>query len=156
MKEAKPDPAGEDKPPSTRELASSLGSSHAAFLALTQRGSALRCEWKRYSKKSPWVLKVSQGKRTLFYVTPKAESFEATVVLGERAVEAALAGRVSKSLHAAIRKAKPYVEGRPVRVVVRGPADLVGIEQLVAVKLDPTGDTARPASEGRRRGPTSR
>jgi hypothetical protein len=137
VREAKRDPTGEDKPPSTHELASLLGSSQAAFLALTQRGSTVRCEWKRYSKKSPWVLKVSQGKRTLFYVTPKAESFEATVVLGERAAEAALAGRVSKRLHAAIREAKAFVEGRPVRVVVRGQADLVGVEQLVAVKLDP-------------------
>jgi hypothetical protein len=93
------------------------------------------CEWKRYSKKSPWVLKVSQGDRTLLYATPMADAFEATVVLGERAAQAALAGRVSKTLHASIQAAKPYVEGRPVRVMVKGKADLAGVEQLVAVKL---------------------
>jgi hypothetical protein len=96
VRKAKADPAGESKPPSTRELASLLGRSHAAFLALTQRGSAFTCEWKRYGKKSPWVLKVSQADRTLLYATPMADAFEATVVLGERAAQAALAGRVSK------------------------------------------------------------
>jgi hypothetical protein len=73
-----------------------------------------------------------------------ADAFEATVVLGERAAQAALTGRVSKTLHAAIRAAKPYAEGRPVRVMVKGKADIAGVEQLVAVKLDPTGaNTAR-------------
>jgi len=126
------------RPPTTRELNALLGESYAAFEALTQRGSAVTCEWKRYSKTSPWVLKVSEGNRTLFYVTPKVRSFEATVVLGERATEAALNGRVSKRLHASIRAAKPYVEGRPVRVVVTDQADLASVEQLVAVKLNPT------------------
>lgn len=153
MKKAKADPAGEDRPPSGRDLATLLGRSHAAFLALTQRGSAFTCEWKRYSKKSPWALKVSQGDRTLLYATPMADAFEATVVLGERAAQAALAGRVSNTLHASIRAAKAYVEGRPVRVTVRGKADLAGVEQLVAVKLNPTGATGAASSVGRRRGP---
>jgi hypothetical protein len=151
---AKADPAADSKPPTTRELASLLGASHAAFLALTQRGAAFTSEWKRYSKKAPWVLKLSQGDRTLLYATPMAGVFEATVVLGERAAQAALAGGVSKALHASIRAAKPYVEGRPVRVIVKGEADLAGVEELVAVKLNPTGETTAASSARRRRGPT--
>ena len=154
MTKAKADPANHDKPPSARELTSLLGRSHNAFVALTQRGAAVTREWRRYSKKSPWVLKVNQGDRTLFYAAPKAGAFEATVVLGERATEAALAGRVSKRLHPAIQAATPYAEGRPVRVVVREEADVVGVEQLLAVKLNPAGDATQPASAARRRGPT--
>ena len=156
MTKAKADPAGESKPPSSRELATLLAASHTAFLALTQRGSAFTCEWKRYSKKSPWVLKVSQGDRTLLYANPMVGAFEVTVVIGERAAQAALAGRVSKALHASIRAAKPYVEGRPVRVMVREQADLAGVEQLVAVKLNPTGDTRGASSVVGRRDPTRR
>jgi hypothetical protein len=99
--------------PSADELAVLLGKSHSAFQALTHDRGGATCEWKRYSKKAPWVMKVSEGDRTLFYLTPQANQFEVTVVLGERAAEAALAGRVRKQLHAAIRSAKPYVEGRP-------------------------------------------
>ena len=103
------------RPPTTRELNALLGDSYAAFQALTQRGSAVTREWRRYNKTSPWVLKVSQGERTLFYATPKVGSFEATVVLGKRATEAALQGGVSRKLHASIRAAPAYAEGRPVR-----------------------------------------
>lgn len=73
----------------------------------------------------------------LFYANPGRGSFEVTVVLGARAAEAALAGRVSKSLHPSIRAARAYAEGRPVRVVVRSAADLVAVEELIAVKLNP-------------------
>jgi hypothetical protein len=154
VRKSKADPTDESKPPSNRELARLLGKSHSAFLTLTQRRSTFTCEWKRYGKKSPWVLKVSQADRTLFYATPMADAFEATVVLGERAAREALAGRVSKILHASIRAAKPYVEGRPVRVIVKSQADVAGVEELVAVKLNATGDTPVASSGGRRRGPT--
>lgn len=59
------------------------------------------------------------------------------MVLGQRATDAALGGRVRPELHATIRSAKPYVEGRPVKVVVSSKEDLVEIEELVAVKLKP-------------------
>jgi hypothetical protein len=138
---SKPKPVSRDvaRPPTTRELTALLGESYAAFRSLTERGSKVRREWKRYSRKSPWVLKVSQGDRTLFYATPAVRAFEATVVLGERATAAALSGRVSKELHPSIRAAKAYVEGRPVRIVVKGQADVASVEQLLAVKLDPAG-----------------
>jgi hypothetical protein len=123
--------------PSAEELAVQLGRSHSAFQALTHDRRGVTCEWKRYSKNAPWVMKVSEADRTLFYLTPQTNQFEVTVVLGERAAASALAGRVRKELHAAIRSAKPYVEGRPVRVVVAAKADLAGVEQLVAVKLKP-------------------
>lgn len=128
--------AKDAKPPTASDVAALLGKSHAQFEALTGRPGAA-CEWRRYSKTAPWVMKVSAGDRTLFYITPKPGHCEVTVVLGERAVAAALAGRVAKKLHASIREAKSYVEGRPVRVLVRGRADVQAVEELVAVKLNP-------------------
>jgi hypothetical protein len=144
MKKPKPDPTLDSKPPDARHLVTLLGRSHAAFIALTQRGSGVTTEWRRYSKTAPWTLKVSRGERTLFYATPLPGAFEATVVLGERATEAALSGRVSKSLHASIRAARPYAEGRPVRITVRGKKDLADVEELLAVKLDPVSGGTRP------------
>ena len=98
--------AKDAKPPSASDVATLLGKSHAQFQVLTGRPGAV-CEWRRYSKTAPWVVKVRDGDRTLFYIAPKPGHFEVTVVLGERAVEAALAGRVGKKLHASIREAKP-------------------------------------------------
>lgn len=83
-----------------------LGKSHAQFQVLTRRPGAV-CEWRRYGKTAPWVMKVSDGDRMRFYIATEPGHFEVTVVLGERAVAAALAGRVAKKLHASIREAKP-------------------------------------------------
>jgi hypothetical protein len=143
--------------PSATELASLLGKSCGAFQALAHDRAGATCEWKRYSNNAPWVVKVSEGERPLYYLTPQADQFEVTVVLGKRATEAALAGRVRPELHPAIQSAKPYVEGRPVRVMVASKADLAGVAELVAVKLKPEVDSraaapSKIARRGRTRG----
>lgn len=130
--------AQDAKPPTASDVAALLGKSHAQFQVLTGRPGAV-CEWRRYSKSAGWVVKVSEGDRTLFYMAPRPGHFEVTVVLGERAVAAALSGRVGKKLQASIREARAYVEGRPVRVLVKKQADLEAVEELVAVKLRPEG-----------------
>ena len=130
--------AKDAKPPTASDVATLLGNAYAPFKVLTSRPGAVS-EWRRYGKGGPWVVKVGEGDRTLFYVAPKSGHCEVTVVLGERAVAAALAGRVEKKLHSSIREAKSYVEGRPVRVLVRTKADVKAVEELVAVKLDPKG-----------------
>jgi hypothetical protein len=123
-------------------MAAVLGDAYTAFQALVGRAGAGAAEWRRYTRNSPWVLKVSRGKRSLFYARPDSGYLTVTVLLGGRAVDAALAGRVSKRLHDSIRKAKVYPEGRPVSVVVKRPSDLAKVEELIAVKLEAT---ARPS-----------
>ena len=143
------------KPPSESALASLLGDAYQAFRALVEPGDGAVGEWRRYSKRSPWVMRVSQGKRPLFYARPDFGAVEVTVLLGGRAVEAALAGQVSKRLHAAIRKARVFPEGRPVCVIVKKMEDLAKVEELVAVKLQATGKSAKgesPARGGQTRG----
>jgi len=130
-------PAPTSAPPTAPELARLFGRAHAAYEALTERFKRATWEWKRYSKEGPWALKVSAGKRTLFYVKPGRGSFEVTVLLGERATKAALGGRVSKGLHASIQGARAYAEGRPVRVAVKSKRDLAGVNELIDVKLNP-------------------
>jgi hypothetical protein len=104
--------------PREKELTAMLGSARKAFDALARDAGVTR-QWRRYKKDSPWVLKVSAGKRTLYYLQPDTGAVTVTVVLGARAVEAALSGGVAKILHPAIRGAKAYAEGRPVRVVAK-------------------------------------
>ena len=142
-------------PPSESEMAAVLGEAHPEFQALLARRPETTAEWRLYSKKSNWLLKVSQGKRTLFYARPDSGKLKVTVLLGERAVEAALAGQVSKQLHADIRETKPFPEGRPVSVWIKRPVDLAKVEQLISVKLAATARSAKaksPPQGGRTRG----
>ncbi len=139
-------------PPSESELAAVLGEAYSAFQALLSSHGETVSEWRRYSKKSPWVLKVSLGKRGLFYARPDSGKLKVTVLLGGRAVEAALGGQVSKSLHAPILAARVFPEGRPVSVWIKRPADVKKVEELVSVKLA----TTMKAGKSRRRGGRTR
>jgi hypothetical protein len=136
----------ETEHPSEADMVAVLGDAYPAFQALVNRDGKGTAEWRRYTKRSPWVLKVSEGKRTLFYAQPESGSVRVTVLLGGRAVDAALAGQVSKRLHASIRKAKAYPEGRPVSVEIRRASDLAKVEELVAVKLQATARSRRTKS----------
>jgi hypothetical protein len=95
-------------------------------------------------------LKVSDGKRSLFYARPDPGHLTMTVLLGPRAVAAALAGGVAKALHRSIRGAKAYPEGRPVSVAVKRPSDLAKVEELIAVKLEATARPGRLRARARR------
>ncbi len=120
-------------PPSDAEMAAVLGDAYPAFRTLLSRGGKGAAEWRQYNKQSPWVLKVSERKRTLFYARPDSGSLKVTVLLGGRAVEAGLAGQVSKRLHASIRNAKVYpsCEGRGVdRRQARGNREIAPNEIL--------------------------
>ena len=147
MAKATSSSAHDSWPPGDDGLANQLGRSHEAFQTLAHDRAGVTCEWRRYSKKGPWVLKVSKGERTLFYLIPQADQFEVTVILGQRATDAALAGRVRPELHAAIRSAKPYIEGRPVKVLVTSQEDLAAVEELVTVKLKPEMPSTDVANE---------
>ena len=134
-----------DRPPSDEEIAALLGKGYPAFQAVAAYGGKAVAEWKRYTAKSPWVLKVSMGKRSLFYARLDEGALLVTVLLAERATEAALAGGVRASLHEAIRSATVYPEGRPVVTRVRKPGDWRGVEELIALKVE----TAKPAARKR-------
>lgn len=84
---AKPGLEDEGKAPSADELVGLLAMYKSAFFALTHDRAGATCEWKRYSKKSPRVMKVSAGDRTLFYLAPQANQFEVTVVSAKLATE---------------------------------------------------------------------
>ena len=153
-RQVKPATADAASPPSESEMVAVLGDAYPAFQALVSRGGKGTAEWRQYSRQSPWGTGVSQGKRALFYARPDTGGLKVTVLLGRRAVEAALAGRVSKRLHASIRTAKVFPEGRPVSVVVKRRSDLAKVEELVTVKLEATARSAR--SKPRLRGGRTR
>jgi len=122
------------QPPTDGELERRLGGSHAAYGALLASLPELDREWKLYTKKAGFTLRMKDGERTLLYVQPQDGSFRAVVVLGEKAVKAALASRLPSRLREALEAARPYVEGRSVSVTVRGAVDLRDVRSLLSFK----------------------
>jgi hypothetical protein len=122
--------------PTEQELAAMLGTAYPVLQAVV--GVEGRTgEWRQYTRQSPWLLRVTKGKRPLCYLQPEAGAVKATVLLGPKSVVAALAGRVSRRLHPVIEAAKVYPEGRPVPVRLKRLSDVARLEELVAVKLKP-------------------
>lgn len=124
--------------PDAGVLRSTLGRSHAAWLALIAavegKVAPLRPEWVFAGKSTGWGLRMKHGERVIVYMTPRAGSFLVSFALGERAVEAALAARLPAHVRKAIEGAPRYAEGRGVRIEVRGKRDLPALAELARLK----------------------
>jgi predicted DNA-binding protein (MmcQ/YjbR family) len=101
---------------------------------LLARFPDLSPEWKTDSARAGRTLRLRRRERTVLYVQPQPGALRVTVVLGGKAIASALESGLTRRLQDAIAAAKVYVEGRPVVVTVRKPADLRDVERLVAFK----------------------
>lgn len=93
-------------------------------------------EWKFYTKAAGWTYPVKLGKRTLFYMLPKAGCIRLTFVYGPRAVEAAGSAGLPAQVLSDLLQATPYVEGRSVAISVTTAADIDTVQKLLRLKLE--------------------
>jgi hypothetical protein len=127
------------KIPSERSVTSELGTAQdlwrAIIAALTGKYDPIDLEWKPSKSDFGWMCLLKHKKRTLIYLTPEKNAVRAAIVLGERAVAAALSSRLPKAIKTMLQEAKPYAEGRGIRFPVNSAADLPVVEELVAIKM---------------------
>ncbi len=124
--------------PSTKEVATKLGESAAAWKDLLDwlSAKAIDCkEWKSISPKYGWSLRPALKKRIILHLSPCEGCFRVAFILGDRAVVAARASDLPKAVIKEIAEAKRYAEGTGVRFVVRKPEDLGPIRKLAEIKL---------------------
>jgi hypothetical protein len=125
--------------PSTVEIAAALGASVTAWNLLidwlAEQHNINTLEWKSYSPKYGWTLRLKLKKRTILYLAPCNGCFRAAFVLGDRAVEAVRNSSLSKAVVALVEQSPRYPEGTGVRLVVKGMKDLPAIRKLVEIKL---------------------
>lgn len=130
--------AGRNTAPEESDLAAALGEAKPLWdrllAELAERQGATAHEWKSYSTKHGWSLRVMRGKRTIVWLTPRQGSYGATFILGEKAVQAAVEQALSAKLLRLIEEAPRYPEGRGVRLSVRGARDVPGVMKLAAIK----------------------
>jgi len=131
-----------DKPekPTEDELAAELGPAKALWDQLIagladEIGVDIQ-EWKSYSLKAGWSLRLKRKKRTIVWLSPCRGCFRAAFILGDRAVEAARQSKLSQRVIKIINEAPRYPEGTGVRIDVKGPRDIPIVKKLAAVKLD--------------------
>jgi hypothetical protein len=125
------------QPPGESELQAQLGDAWHVYRALLDATTDLRPDWKYYGQKYGWTLKLFAGKRNLCFVGPHAGELMVAFLFGERDVERVLQSDVAQSLKDELMAAKPYAEGRPLRIRVRKAEDLPPIMALLEIKRTP-------------------
>lgn len=126
-------------PPNQSMLAAALGESiqywEAIKLYLTDNYGAVIEDWKFYSPKYGWTLKVLLKKRNLFFVTPCQSYFRVAFVFGDKAVAAIEQSDLPSDLIQSLITARKYAEGRGVTVDINQEADVKTVCRLVAIKI---------------------
>jgi hypothetical protein len=126
-------------PPTPEQVAEALGKHRALWDellgSLSGEFGLETSNWHSYSKKYGWSLRVRRKERNIVYLAPVEQGFLAAFMLGDKAVAAARASKLSKSALAILDEARRYVEGTLVRIPVKKASDLAAVRKLVAAKL---------------------
>jgi hypothetical protein len=129
------------QPPGDAELQQQLGGAWHAYRALLDAAADLRPEWKYYGQKYGWTLKLFAGSRNLCFLGPHEGELMVAFLFGPRDFERVLESGVPQAMKDELLASKRYVEGTPLRIRVRTPADLPPIMELLEIKRHPV----RPA-----------
>lgn len=125
--------------PTAKTIAKALGGAASVWVrlkdGLCREFEPLDEEWAFAGAKFGWSLRLKRGKRVIVYLTPCAEHFLASFVLGEKACAAARAEDLPQPILTSIADAPKYAEGRGIRIQVRTAKEVDDIRKLVAIKL---------------------
>jgi hypothetical protein len=92
-------------------------------------------EWNSYSPKAGWSLRVKRKARTIVWLGPREGCFIAAFVLGDKAMQAARAGKLPQRIVKIMNEVPKYPEGTGVRITLKTPKDLAAVKTLAAIKL---------------------
>ena len=130
---------GRTKKPTDAELTDALGPSRPAWdrllAELAEQHDVTGREWKSYSPKGGWSLRVTRKARTIVWLSPAHQSFEVLFILGDKAMRAARQSDLPKRIAEALEEAPKYPEGTGVRLNVKSPRHLAALEKLAEIKL---------------------
>jgi hypothetical protein len=132
--------AGKIERPDDHQLAAALGPARALWdevaSDLARENQINVQEWNSYSTKAGWSLRLKHKDRTIVYLIPLQGSFQAALVLGDKAVKVAGQSHLPARIRKIISEARRYAEGTGVRINVQGPEDVAAIKQLALIKLE--------------------
>lgn len=107
------------------QLVAELASEHA----VTTR------EWKSYSPKHGWSLRLMRGKRTIVWLAPYSGVFQVLFILGEKALTAIRQSAVPARVLRMLDEAPKYPEGTGLRFQIKAVKDIAVVKKLAAIKL---------------------
>ncbi len=131
---------GHTKQPTDAELTAALGAARPLWdevaVAMARDLGIPGREWKSYGAKHGWSLRLQKAKRNIVHLAPQAGSFVVFFILGDRALKAARAGRLSRAAAKLLDEAPHYPEGTGIRFEGVRKSDLPFIRTLAKIKLE--------------------
>ena len=126
--------------PTDADLAAALGPVKPVWDALiaavvAETGIDVQ-EWKSYSKKAGWSLRLARGKRTIVWLVPCERRIRVAFILGDKALAAARRSDLPARILALFDDAPKYPEGTGIRLHIASAKDLPAIRKLARIKLD--------------------
>ena len=92
-------------------------------------------EWKSYSAKHGWSLRLKRGKRTIVWLVPNAGFFEVAFIFGEKALTAICQPAVPARVLRMLDEAPKYPEGTGLRFQIKAAKEIAVVKKLAAIKL---------------------
>lgn len=108
----------------------------AVIAAVTEECDIDVREWKSYSRKYGWSLRLARRKRTIVWLAPCERQIHVAFILGDRAVAAVRSAKLPARILALLDDAPKYPEGTGVRVFTASLKDVPAIRKLARIKLD--------------------
>ncbi|MBN2261906.1 MAG: DUF3788 domain-containing protein [Prolixibacteraceae bacterium] len=117
------------------DLASTKNLLDRMALHIEKNYGAYKPEWKFYSQKSGWIMKMYSKKRNVLFLIPCNDFFRVSFTFGEKAFEQILLGNFSETVKRTLLEAPKYAEGRSILLEVKNEDDLDTVLQLMKIKM---------------------
>ena len=114
---------GKESMPEETTLKKILGGVYSGYREILVLTDGFSHEWKYYSKKYGWQLKVGKKGKALFYLTPGEKSLRLGFAVREAEKDALLNSKLPAKVKEELKSAKRYPEGYPLRLAIGGDSD---------------------------------
>lgn len=125
--------------PTTIDLKNALGTCYPTWHEIEQYVKNVfqdaSANWHYSGDKFGWSFRISDKKRVIIYLLPRAFYFKTAFVFGEKATQAVLKSEVADDIKTALTEAKVYAEGRGFRLSVSNASQLPDLKILINIKL---------------------
>lgn len=125
--------------PGEAELKSALSKTYPYWKTIEEftlnAKPAAKGNWHFSGAKFGWSYRISDKKRVIIYLLPRDKFFKCAFVFGGKAYNAVMESDVSDEIKNELKAAKPYAEGRGIRLEVKNKAPLNDLQKLVTIKI---------------------
>ncbi|MBW8362709.1 MAG: DUF3788 domain-containing protein [Kaistella sp.] len=125
--------------PTSAELEKALGATYPIWQDLEnftkETAPFTLAEWNFSGEKFGWSYRIKDKKRVLIYLLPRDGYFKAAFVFGQKAMDQIMTSTISETIKNELQAAKPYAEGRGIRIDVKDRSGFEDLLQLIEIKI---------------------